>query len=81
MTPLVERLTRAMNAMNPVPTYADLARAAGIRPASVSNWFSGKTKSLGKALLPVSRFLNVNPDWLATGKGAMQGRSRANGRL
>lgn len=73
-TPLASRLSKAMAAMDPVPTQADLARAAGVRPPSVSDWFSGKTKTLGKALLPVARFLNVNPEWLSAGKGAMHGQ-------
>jgi transcriptional regulator with XRE-family HTH domain len=47
-----------------------LAVACGIDPASVNNWLSGKTKTLeGANLLAASRFLGVNAEWLATGKG------------
>lgn len=49
-----------------------LARACGIRPSSVNDWMSGKTKMVTADLLfPAARFLNVNPEWLATGRGAM----------
>lgn len=71
------RLERALAEMPQRPTQADLARAAGVRPASVSDWFSGKSKSLGKSLLPISRFLGVNPDWLRDGRGPMRPASNA----
>ncbi len=52
---------------------ADIARAAGIRAPSVSDWFSGKTKTIeGANLLAAARVLGVRPDWLATGRGPMR---------
>ena len=49
---------------------ADLARACGVKPPSVSNWLSGKTKELkGETLLRAAAFLEVNPEWLAYGSG------------
>lgn len=73
-TTLKERLEQALEAMpEPRPTQADLARAAKIKPPSVSDWFTGKTKTLkGETLLSVSALLRVNPTWLNTGRGAMR---------
>lgn len=46
-------------------TATDLARACGIKPASVSGWTSGDTKSMeaGNALR-VSEYLRINLPWL-----------------
>ena len=71
-TPLAKRLRQALDAMDPKPTQADLARAAEVKGSSVHAWLNGPTKSLGKALLPISRLLNVNPEWLNTGRGPMR---------
>lgn len=49
----------------------DLARAVGVKPPSVSDWLSGKSKTMeGENLLKASKFLGVNPNWLATGNGS-----------
>lgn len=70
MSTFKERLELAMSNRRGV-TAADLARACGIKPPSVSDWFSGKTKSLkSDNLLAVSAFLNVDPQWLNTGRPA-----------
>lgn len=66
--PLAQRLTQAVTAMSPKPSYADLARVAGVSKPSVTDWFNGKTRRLGKALVPIARYLNVNPEWLNEGK-------------
>lgn len=51
-------------------TKADLARAAKVRPPSVSEWFSGKSVSMkGLTLLRAAAYLEVNALWLATGEG------------
>lgn len=48
----------------------DLARAVGVKPPSVSDWLSGKSKTMeGENLLRAAKHLGVNPVWLATGKG------------
>lgn len=68
-SPLAQRLSQAMSEMPPPsPTKADLARVAGVKPPSVSDWFSGKTLRLGKSLVPVARFLQVTPEWLNDGR-------------
>jgi len=47
---------------------SDLARAVGVKRASVSAWFSGATKSLeGTNLVKAAIALRVSPEWLATG--------------
>lgn len=51
------------------PNQAEIARLTGVKPPSVNAWFSGATKSLGKALLPLAGYLGVNPEWLNTGRG------------
>lgn len=69
MTTLSDRLKTAMAAKGLRP--ADLARAAQVKPPSVSDWLSGKTKSIkGDNLLRVARTLDVDPTWLAHGVGA-----------
>lgn len=74
---LKERLEQAVRESDPAPSKADIARAAKVKPPSVSDWFSGKTMSLGKSLLPLSEFLRVNPQWLSTGRGPMRSASNA----
>lgn len=72
-TPLARRLNAAMDEYpGGRPRQADLARAAGVKPPSVTDWLSGRTKKLGKALVPVARFLSVNPEWLNEGKLPMR---------
>ncbi len=57
--------------MNEKPArQADVARAAGVKPPSVSAWLDGTTKSLkGDTLVQVARFFDVHERWLATGRG------------
>lgn len=69
---LSERLKLAM-AGPPKVTGAAIARACGISPPSVSDWLSGKSKTMeGKNLLATARLLRVRPDWLANGLGLMR---------
>jgi transcriptional regulator with XRE-family HTH domain len=71
-TTLKERLTLAMKGP-PVVRVGELARACGVKSPSVSGWLSGATKKLeGANLLNAARKLNVNPEWLATGRGPMR---------
>lgn len=72
MRTLQERLRHVM-AGPPKVSQAALARACGIKPPSVNDWLSGKTKSIeGENLLNAAAFLKVLPLWLATGKGPMR---------
>lgn len=78
MSTLRERLAIAMEGP-PQSTQAQLARAAGVKPPSVSDWLSGKTKTLeGSNLLSAARHLRVNPEWLASGRGPMRFLKDAN---
>lgn len=69
---LKDRLTRAIEE-NPELSQADLARSCKIKAPSVSDWFSGATKTLkGSNLLNAATYLGVSPQWLATGQGPMR---------
>lgn len=71
MKTLSERLQYAMTILPPKKIKGvDLARAVGVKPPSVSDWLSGKSKTMeGENLLKASKFLGVNPNWLASGIG------------
>lgn len=70
MQTLAERLQSALD-RNSSLSQADLARACGISSASVSNWFTGETKSLrGKNARAAAAYLNCSRDWLETGIGS-----------
>ncbi|MFK3922123.1 S24 family peptidase [Pseudomonas fulva] len=72
MSTLQERM-RLVMAGPPKISQAALARACGIKPPSVNDWISGKTKTIeGQNLLRAAEFLKVTPLWLATGRGAMR---------
>lgn len=74
MNTLAERLRYAMEVLPPKKIKGvDLARAVGVKPPSVSDWLSGKSRTMeGENLLRASKFLKVNPTWLATGTGDIQ---------
>lgn len=68
---LAERLTLALSASN--LRKSDIARSCSISPASVSDWFSGKSKSIKSINLPkVAKLLGVSSTWLATGIGPIK---------
>lgn len=71
MKTLAERLRYAMEVLPPKKIKGvDLARAVGVKPPSVSDWLSGKSKTMeGENLLRAAKHLGVSPVWLATGKG------------
>lgn len=49
---------------------AALARYCGVKSPSVADWASGKTKTLeGENLLKAADFFEVEPLWLASGRG------------
>jgi DNA-binding Xre family transcriptional regulator len=46
----------------------DLAKACDANPASVTDWFNGKTKNIeARYLLPACKFLDVSPFWVMLG--------------
>jgi SOS-response transcriptional repressor LexA len=80
MNTLAERLRYAMEILSPKKIKGvDLARAVGVKPPSVSDWLSGKSKTMeGENLLKASKFLGVSPTWLATGNGSPTDISKKN---
>lgn len=55
-----------------------LADYCGVKPPSVNDWFSGKTKSLkGQSLIRAAEYLNVREQWLADGSGPMERPARS----
>lgn len=69
MQTLAERLQAALD-RNPALSQAELARACGVSSASVSNWFTGETKTLrAKNLRHAAHYLGCSRDWLETGLG------------
>lgn len=74
MNTLADRLRYAMEVLPPKKIKGvDLARAVGVKPPSVSDWLSGKSKTMeGENLLRAAKFLGVKPIWLATGSGDLK---------
>jgi transcriptional regulator with XRE-family HTH domain len=76
MSSLADRVKRALEGP-PKRTQSALAAACGIKPPSVSDWLTGKTKTLeGANLLNAARFLEVRPEWLASGTPPMRSTDR-----
>lgn len=75
---LAERLKYAMEILPPKKIKGvDLARAVGVKPPSVSDWLSGKSKTMeGENLLKAAKFLGVNPNWLASGNGTATDKNK-----
>lgn len=68
---LKERLTK-ISALKPELSQADIARIAGVKPPSVSAWFSGETKTLkSMTAIRVADAYGVSASWLAAGQGDM----------
>lgn len=69
MKTLAERLKFAM-ANRPEITQKEIAEAAGVKPASVNDWLTGKSKSMRDGVcFHVSQKLGCSPYWLATNRG------------
>lgn len=72
MNTLKDRLEHIM-AGPPKIKPAALARACKVKPPSVSDWLSGRTKQIeGQNLLRAADFLGVSPQWLASGGGPIR---------
>ena len=48
---------------------SELAKSLTISPASVSSWFSGKTKPSSQSIDQICSKFGYNPGWLRTGEG------------
>ena len=79
MGTLAERVAEALEqaqATAPYKNKAGLAKHCGIRPSSVTDWFSGKTKTIGyKHAVLAAEYLQVSASWLADGVGDMRSPS------
>lgn len=72
MSTLAERVQAALNEM-PGASPSSLARACGIKPASVAGWLNGGTKSLkADTAYAASEYLGVSLLWLTKGNGPMR---------
>lgn len=73
MMTLGERIKWAR--LKAVVTKSALAAAADVSPSAVTQWENGDTKTLKSAsVLAVAKALNVDYEWLATGKGEPVGQ-------
>lgn len=70
-TGLGERLREARKLRR--MSQVQLAKAAGLKQPSISEIESGETKEIsGPNLVTVAAALRVRPEWLVTGRGAME---------
>ena len=78
---LAERLKYAMEVLPPKKIKGvELARAVGVKPPSVSDWLSGKSKNMdGPNLVRAAKFLKVNSTWLGTGVGQPTDKEKEQG--
>lgn len=71
MKTLAERLSLAL--ANSDKKQSELAAACGVKAPSVSDWFSGESKTMKAATaLRAAEFLGVNFLWLTEGRGPMR---------
>ena len=55
---------------------ADLAKACGVAPSSVTKWLRNDVKRIkGEYLIKLAKILDVNISWLQTGNGFKKGKS------
>lgn len=76
MTRFADRLRACIDDRH--TSQAEVARAAGVSGASMSDWANDKTQAdhiKAEPLLRAAAFLHVSPMWLLTGKGARQPHS------
>ncbi len=79
MSTLSERMQLALEEAKlsaPYKSKAGLAKAAEVRPASVTDWFNGRTKNLSyDSAVKAADYLGVSARWLANGEGEMHSPS------
>ena len=77
MTPLTERFKIFLELAG--GSVTNLAEIAGVKPPSVSDWKNGKTKTLkGRPSSRIANRWNLNPIWVAEGRGDMRLKIPAN---
>lgn len=65
---LHERIQQKLNEKN--LKQADIARATGKSSAAVTKWLRGENVPKTEALKQIAKLLNVDDEWLLTGKGS-----------
>lgn len=65
---IAERAKEAREALKPKVSQIELARRAGVSPGTIGNLEAGTRKN-PRELLEIAAALEVNPEWLKTGKG------------
>lgn len=80
MNTLQQRMARAL--LKSGLKKVDLTRLCKVSSGTVSLWFNGPTQKLdGPNLLKVAEVLDVNPEWLSSGKGEMELDSNNQGNI
>lgn len=78
---LFERLSEALEeakTRDPAKSKSGLAKFCGVRPSTVTDWFSGKTRGITGAAGPkAADYLGVSTTWLLSGVGEKHSRSVA----
>lgn len=70
MSTLSERISFLMNQSTPPVTQTEMSKICHVKPPSVADWISGKTKKMeGSKLVYAVRHFKCNPMWLANGEG------------
>ena len=70
MALLAERIKTALTRSG--LSQAELGRAAGVTRGAVHQWLNGQTKKLDSSVAwAAAKALDVDPEWLATGKGVI----------
>lgn len=79
MSTFSERINAALTQIQAVEPYKNktgLAKHVGVRPSSITDWFSGRTKNISyKNAVKAAEYLRVSAMWLADGSGDMKSQS------
>ncbi len=71
MKTLIERASYLLELANNSPT--ELAKIAGVKPPSISDWLNGKTKSVQiEPATKLGKHFGLNPMWISKGSGLMR---------
>ena len=79
MSTLAERFAQALEhakLASPQKSKSGLAKAADVRPSTVTSWFNGETQVVGaESAIKAAKYLGVSTNWLVSGNGEMLSRS------
>lgn len=71
---LGKRLALACDQKN-IPAWGrnrEIGKRLNVSPAAVSKWLNDKSRPTTSKLFELAHFLEVTPEWLASGKGPMR---------